>query len=155
MVLDTQEYIPGLFDLLRPESSLPITKVMSVFCYLQIESINMKHEIESKFYDPLIFFGESGSIYEVDKPEDEIAGDMEIEMSRCLPVFNEFMDTIKKIIALTKNIILQMNGLFNSKYQVYTESVKKICYWEIFDNLGQVLTSLYIVDLIIAENTAF
>ena len=36
--LDIQEYIPGLFDLLKPQDNLPITKIMSVFCYLQIES---------------------------------------------------------------------------------------------------------------------
>lgn len=153
--LDIQEYIPGLFDILKLEKTIPITKIMSVFCYLQIESTNLKYEIERKYFDPLIFFGESGSLFEDEKTEEEIAGDMEIEMSRSLPVFNDFMDTIKKIIALTKNILLQMNGLFNSKYPVYAESFKKITYNEVFDNLGSILTNLYIVDLIMAENTAF
>jgi hypothetical protein len=48
-----------------------------------------------------------------------------------------------------------MNGLFNSKYAVYADSFKKCNYHEIFDNLGSMLTNLYIVDLIINENTAF
>jgi len=48
-----------------------------------------------------------------------------------------------------------MNGLFNSKYKVYSESFKKICYHEIFDNLGSILSTFYIVDLIIIENTNF
>lgn len=43
---------------------------MSVFCYLQIESINLKHEIESKYFDPLIYFGENGSLFEDDRPND-------------------------------------------------------------------------------------
>lgn len=153
--LDIQEYIPGLFDILKPEQSLPITKVMSVFCYLQIESTNLKHEIAKKFFDPLIYFGESGALFEEDKPDDEIAGNMEVELSRILPVFKEFNDTIRKIVLLTKNICLQMNGLFSSKNPIYAESFKKICYHEIFDNLGGVLTNLYIVDLIIGENGAF
>jgi hypothetical protein len=59
------------------------------------------------------------------------------------------------LIAITKNICLQMNGLFNTKFGLYSESFKKITYFEIFDNLGSMLTNLYTVDLIINENTAF
>lgn len=91
---------------MKPNEALPITKVMSVFCFLQIESVNLKHEIEQKFFDPLIYFGESGSVYEEDMTDEEFAGKLEIEMSRCLPVFNDFNHTIKKIVALTKNILL-------------------------------------------------
>jgi hypothetical protein len=80
---------------------------------------------------------------------------MEIELSRALPVFNEFLQTVRKLIAITKNICLQMNGLFNAKYPVFADSFKKINYYEIFDNLGSMLTNLYTVDLIINENTAF
>jgi WASH complex subunit 7 len=32
--LDIQEYISGLFDILKPTQQLPITKIVSVFCYL-------------------------------------------------------------------------------------------------------------------------
>jgi len=66
----------------------------------------LKNEIEQKYFDPLIFFGESGSLYEQDRPEDETAGDMEIELSRALPVFNEFLKTLRKLVAITKNICL-------------------------------------------------
>jgi hypothetical protein len=52
----------------------------------------------------LIYFGESGSLFMEDRPEEEIAGDMEIELSRALPVFNDFLQTVKKLIAITKNI---------------------------------------------------
>jgi len=45
--------------------------------------------------------------------------------------------------------------LFNSKYPVYKDSFQKINYFSIFDNLGSMLTNLYIIDLIINENTAF
>ena len=117
--VDVQEYIPGLFDILKPDQQVPISKILSVFCYLQIESINIKNEIEKKFFDPLIYFGENGSLFVEEKPEEETAGNMEIELSRCLPVFNEFLDTLRKLVAITKNILLQMNGLFNSKYPVY------------------------------------
>jgi len=115
----------------------------------------LKHEIESKYFDPLIFFGENGSLFEDSRPADQTAGEKEIEMSRSLPVFAEFMETIKKISALTKNILLQMNGLFDSGYSVYKDSFKKINYSEIFDNLGSTLTNLYIVDLIIKDNAQF
>jgi hypothetical protein len=70
-------------------------------------------------------------------------------------VFNEFLKTLRKLVAITKNICLQMNGLFDAKYVVFVDSFKKNNYYEIFDNLGSMLTNLYIVDLIINENTAF
>jgi hypothetical protein len=56
---------------------------------------------------------------------------------------------MRRIIAITKNILLQMNGLFNMRYKPYVESFKKINYTEIFDNLGSLLTNLYIIDMII------
>jgi hypothetical protein len=48
---------------------------MSVFCYLQIETINLKNELESKFFDPLILFGENGLAFEEENPDDNKAGE--------------------------------------------------------------------------------
>ena len=48
-----------------------------------------------------------------------------------------------------------MNGLFNSKLPVYKDNFQKLNYSAIFDNLGGMLINLYIIDLIINENTAF
>lgn len=48
-----------------------------------------------------------------------------------------------------------MNGLFDSGYGIFKDSFKKINYNEIFDNLGSTLTNLYIVDLIIKDNSQF
>lgn len=72
--LDLQEYIPGLFDLIKLNQKIELSKIMSVFCFLQIETHNLKHEIESKFFDPLILFGESGLVFEEMQNEDEAAG---------------------------------------------------------------------------------
>ena len=76
--LDLQEYIPGLFDLLKPVPRVPISKIMSVFCFLQIETHNLKHEIESRFFDPLILFGESGLVFEDDVNGDGTTGELEL-----------------------------------------------------------------------------
>ena len=73
--LDMQEYIPGLFDLLQPAPRVPISKIMSVFCFLQIETHNLKHEIESRFFDPLILFGESGLVFEDMRDESQKLGE--------------------------------------------------------------------------------
>ena len=85
-----------------------MTKVMATFCYLQIEAVNLRHEIESKFFDPLIYFGENGKVYdeEAEEEEDETAGLMEICLARTLPLFQELFDTMRRIIAITKNILL-------------------------------------------------
>ena len=68
--LDLQEYIPGLFDLIKLNPKIEISKIMSVFCFLQVETYNLKHEIESKFFDPLILFGESGLVFEETEDSD-------------------------------------------------------------------------------------
>ena len=144
-----------MFDLLKPVPRVPISKIMSVFCFLQIETQNLKHEIESRFYDPLILFGESGLVFEEDEDDAKRAGEQQLQISRTLKVYNQFFDIIRRIVDLSKNIVYQMNGLFNSKDKVYQNSFKKMVYHTIFDNLGELLTTLYIVDLIIQENTNF
>jgi hypothetical protein len=45
-----------------------------------------------------------------------------------------------------------MDGLFNKNDKVYQSTFKKLIYEEIFDNFGEILTTLYVVDLIIKEN---
>ena len=85
---------------------------MSVFCFLQIETYNLKHEIESRFFDPLILFGESGFVFEDVSDEKERLGDHELQISRSLKVFNEFLNVIRRIVDLSKNIVYQMNGLY-------------------------------------------
>lgn len=127
---------------------------MSVFCYLQVETFNLKHEIEAKFFDPLILFGESGLVFEEKSPE-ESAGDVELMISRTLSVFNQFLDIIRRIVDLSKNIVYQMNGLFNKQEKVYQQTFKKLVYTEIFDNFGDILAKLYIVDALIQENSNF
>jgi len=48
-----------------------------------------------------------------------------------------------------------MNGLFFDKNVLYKECFKKQNYYSVFDNLGNILTNLYIVDLIIKDNVSF
>ncbi len=77
-------------------------------------------------------------------------------MSRMLAVYRDMFDIIKKTVALTKNIIYQMNGLFKAKSTLYEALLKKTSvYTEIFDNLGSILSTLYTIDLIILDNTNF
>ena len=128
---------------MRINPKLQISKIMSAFCYLQIETQNLKHEIESRFFDPLILFGESGSAFEGE--DDQQTGDRELEMSRSLVVFEQFKEVIRRIVDLSKNIIYQMSGLFNAKEKIYLATFKKLVYSEIFDNLGDLLVTLRIV----------
>ncbi len=46
VTIDIQEYMPGLFDLLRPKQDNELSKILSVFSFLQIETYNLKTEIE-------------------------------------------------------------------------------------------------------------
>lgn len=147
--------MPGLFDLLKPNKDNELSKVLSVFAFLQIETFNLKNEIEQKYFDPLILFGESGLVFE-DMSEEKMAGEFEIQMSRMLAVYRDLFETIRKIVALTKNIIYQMSGLFKAKSRLNVELLKKNnVYYEIFDNLGSMLANLYTIDLIILDNANF
>jgi hypothetical protein len=147
--------MPGLFDMLNPNKDNELSKVMSVFAFLQVETFNLKNEIETKYFDTLILFGESGLVYE-EVSEDKMAGEQEIQMSRMLAVYRDMFDLIKKAVAVTKNIIYQMNGLFRAKTKLYVELLKKNnVYLEIFDNLASILTSLSTIDLIILDNVNF
>jgi hypothetical protein len=147
--------MPGLFDLLKPDDKNLLSKVLSVFSFLQVETFNLKNEIEQKYFDTLILFGESGLVFE-DIPEEKMGGEFEIQMSRMLAVYRDMFDIIKKTVALTKNIIYQMNGLFKAKSVIYDALLKKNnVYTEIFDNLGSILSTLYTIDLIILDNTNF
>ncbi len=56
--------MPGLFDLLKPDQKNELSKIISVFSFLQIETVNLKQELEQKYFDPLIYFGESGLVFE-------------------------------------------------------------------------------------------
>lgn len=53
----------------------------------------------------MIFFGESGLVYEEEGTEESKAGEQEIQMSRMLAVYKDLFETVKKIVFLTKNII--------------------------------------------------
>ncbi len=100
-------------------------------------------------------FGESGLVFE-EVSDDKLAGELEIQMSRMLAVYRDLFETIKKIVALTKNTIYQMNGLFKAKSKILVELLKKNnVYFEIFDNLGSMLANLYTIDLIIMDNVNF
>ena len=100
-------------------------------------------------------FGESGLVFE-EVTDDKVAGELEIQMSRMLAVYRDLFETIKKIVALTKNIIYQMNGVFKAKTKIYVELLKKNnVYFEIFDNLGSMLANLYTIDIIIMDNVNF
>lgn len=72
-----------------------------------------------------------------------------------MPVLNAFFDCLQKVVLLSKNCLLQMNGLFYDKNTLYKECFKKQCYHSIFDNLGNILSNLYIVNLIIKDNISF
>jgi hypothetical protein len=78
---------------------------MSVFCFLQIETNNLKHEIESRFFDPLILFGESGLVFEDVNEESGGIGNQTLQISRTLKVYNQFFDVIRRIVDLSKNIV--------------------------------------------------
>lgn len=52
-------------------------------------------------------FGESGLMEEEEHDEDDETkiGNMELQISRTLKIFNQFFDTIRRIVDVSKNIV--------------------------------------------------
>lgn len=76
MTLQTEEYEPGVFDLVDIKEQT-MQKLLSLLSTLTIEVNNVLKGVEYKYYDPLIMFGDSGEL----EPEELDEGETVQEVS--------------------------------------------------------------------------
>lgn len=69
--------------------------------------------------------------------------------------FKDIFELVKYLSNLMKNMIYQMNAMLKKKHEPYEKIYSKIMFTEFFDKLGEGLTILVTLDLIVHENKNF
>mmetsp|Transcript_15148 Transcript_15148/g.15021 ORF Transcript_15148/g.15021 Transcript_15148/m.15021 type:complete len:192 (-) Transcript_15148:2069-2644(-) len=105
--INNEEYLPGVFDLINLEEDSILRKILSTFSYLTMEIKSLTRNIGTKFYDPLICWGDNGNL----ENNDENEGDCIIEISRMMNLFKNIYDLVKMLSPLTKNMLYQINAM--------------------------------------------
>ncbi len=80
-----------------------------------------------------------GEEYDVDEDKSVPEGTNEIYISRLLNHFNETYEKVKSLNEILKNLVLQLNGLYNKNYKEYQNCFKRILLIHAFDILGELL----------------
>eukprot|EP00735_Rhodelphis_limneticus_P013774 TRINITY_DN7727_c0_g1::TRINITY_DN7727_c0_g1_i1::g.8316::m.8316 TRINITY_DN7727_c0_g1::TRINITY_DN7727_c0_g1_i1::g.8316 ORF type:complete len:1220 (+),score=387.87,sp/Q2M389/WASC4_HUMAN/40.43/0.0,WASH-7_mid/PF14744.1/3.7e+03,WASH-7_mid/PF14744.1/2.5e-148,WASH-7_N/PF14745.1/6.7e-108,WASH-7_N/PF14745.1/1.1e-06,WASH-7_C/PF14746.1/1.1e-61 TRINITY_DN7727_c0_g1_i1:76-3660(+) len=137
-------------DLVSTEN-VKLSKVMIVMSYLVWEAEELKRLAPSKFYAPLMLFGELPG-NDTDNP---VEGDLQISMGRMLPLMRDLSFFLKRVMSLATNTLFQICSLTDegkagiSYNKHYFRGANLIC---LFRALGQLLTILITVDEIVLQN---
>ena len=149
--INNEEYLPGVFDLVNLEHKNVLKNILSSFSYLTMEIKSLTRNIGRKFYDPLICWGDNGTL----DNDDENEGDCIVEVSRMMRLFKDIYDLVKMLSPLTKNMLYQINAMLKKKTTMYDKVFKKMNFTHFFDMLGEALTVLVTLDVIVSENKNF
>lgn len=149
--INNEEYLPGVFDLINLEEDNVLRKILSTFSSLTMEIKSLTRNIGKKFYDPLICWGDNGSL----EDEAENEGECILEISRMMTLFKDIYDLVKMLSPITKNMLYQINAMLKKKSVMYDKVFKKMIFTHFFDMLGEALTVLVTLDVIVSENKNF
>ena len=149
--VNNEEYLPGVFDLINLDESNVLRKILCAFSTLTMEIKSLTRNIGKKYYDPLICLGDNGSLDDEADNENEII----IEISRMMTLFKNIYDLVKMLSPITKNMIYQVNAMCKKGDPMYDKVFKKIIFNHFFDMLGEALTVLVTIDVIVTENKNF
>lgn len=72
-----------------------------------------------------------------------------------LKCFKDIYDLVKMLSPLTKTMIYQLNAMFRKKHEPYEKIFKRMCFFELFDKLGESLAVLVTLDIIVHDNKQF
>lgn len=149
--INNEEYLPGVFDLINLEEDNILRKILSTLSALTMEIKSLTRNIGKKIYDPLICWGDNGSLDE----EGENEGECLMEISRMMTLFKDIYDLVKMLSPITKNMLYQINAMLRKKTVMYDKVFKRIVFTHFFDMLGEALTVLVSLDVIVTENKNF
>jgi len=149
--INNEEYVPGVFDLINLEEDNLLRKILSTLSTLTMEIKSITRNIGQKFYDPLICWGDNGSLDD----ESENEGECLVEISRMMNLFKDIYDMVKMLSPITKNMLYQLNAMLKKKTTMYDKVFKRINFTHFFDMLGEALTVLVTLDVIVTENKNF
>jgi WASH complex subunit 7 len=139
-------------DLISTENE-DVRKALTVLVYLCDEISQLKDIAESKFYRPLLIFGQNaldptgGS-----DSEDKLTISKEKMIGKILPFLQELSNFIDRCYAVTVNLIQQLASLFNPKSSLYRTTFKHTHLPTAYYSVAKVLTVLMTLDAIIQQN---
>jgi WASH complex subunit 7 len=152
-------------DILPETTQDHVRKVLIVLIYLADEVAQLKDIAESKFYHPLVMFGQvpisvpdvdngkelanKAAIFTVDFQE---TGRKEKMMGRFLPFLQELSNFVERCYSVCLNLIQNLSGLYNAKNPLYRSTFKFAHLSTLFQSLAQLLTILLTLDSIIEQN---
>ena len=105
--INNEEFLPGVFDLINLEEDSILRKILCAFSSLTMEIKSLTRDIGKKYYDPLIWLGDNGTIDE----ETDNEGDWIVEISRMMKLFKDIYDLVKMFSPITKNMLYQVNAM--------------------------------------------
>jgi len=124
------------------------SKVMSVFGTLCNQIRLLREAAETKFFPPLVDFGEVLS--EAASGE----GEIQVQIGKMLPFFMELSTLVARAYSIVRNVISQLASLYHSAKNFYTASFKNVHLQTVFEHLAQLLIVLITLDQIIVNNEA-
>ena len=149
--INNEEFLPGIFDLINSGEDNVLRKILSAFSTLTMEIKSLTRNIGKKYYDPLICLGDNGSMNEDPENENEVI----VEISRMMQLFKNIYDLVKMLSPITKNMVYQINAMCKKGDPMYDKVFKKVIFNHFFDMLGEALTVLVTIDVIVTENKNF
>jgi hypothetical protein len=72
-----------------------------------------------------------------------------------MSLFKDIYDLVKMLSPITKNMLYQINAMLKKKSVMYDKVFKKMIFTHFFDMLGEALTVLVTLDVIVSENKNF
>eukprot|EP01031_Cornospumella_fuschlensis_P033498 gene33498-40530_t len=142
-------------DIFRCHENEQIRKALTALVYLGDEIAQLKDLAETKFYRPLLMFGQLPMDIPTDKVPQETLnspGKKEQMMGKFLPFLQELSNFVDRCYAVALNLVQQLSGLTNQNdflYRAVFNSTHLMCLYHSLANLLAVLISL---DCIIQQN---
>lgn len=143
----------SLADLIQTDNKV-FNKVMTVLVSLCVEIADLKREAESKFYAPLLLYGDGEEASEGSSNDDDPStGDSQLQIGRMLPFLQRLSVFADRVHLVVKNVVQQLAALYSPRSTPQTIDVREVHLDTIFRYLGDALTVLITLDEIVESNT--
>ncbi|XP_065176385.1 WASH complex subunit 4-like [Sycon ciliatum] len=136
-----------LLELVKTDNKV-LNKVLIALAAICLEVKRLKSEAETKFYDPLLMYGDRD-------PASLDEGEAQIQLGRLLPTLQELSCFVKRCYELVRNIMHQLASLHLAPVRGTGESVMGVAgvhFRIVYEHLGMLLSVLLTLDEIIASN---
>eukprot|EP00039_Didymoeca_costata_P001169 m.50316 g.50316 ORF g.50316 m.50316 type:complete len:1190 (+) comp10662_c0_seq1:292-3861(+) len=132
-------------EVVRTDSKV-FNKIMLVFVSLINEVDDLVKEAETKFYPPLLLYGEG------EASENTEDGDAQVRIGRMLPFLQNLSTFVSRVYLVVKNIVHQLASFYSPKPSAQCIDVRDVHFENVFLSVGRAMTVLITLDEVIASN---